>query len=188
MSDDLSEALTAAQAGDDLAFARLWRAYQPPLLRYLRVVVGRTDADDVASAAWLDVARSLHRFSGDLDGFRGWLFTIGRRRAVDALRAAGRRSPTSTLDAAAERPDPAGDAADVAAGRWSTTAALGLIATLKPEQAEIVALRVIADLDVTTVAKIVGKRPGAVRVATHRALRELATRTATDLPLAADDR
>jgi RNA polymerase sigma-70 factor (ECF subfamily) len=33
---------------------------------------------------------------------------------------------------------------------------------------------VIGDLDVDAVAKIVGKRPGAVRVLHHRALRRLA--------------
>jgi RNA polymerase sigma-70 factor (ECF subfamily) len=37
-------------------------------------------------------------------------------------------------------------------------------------------LRVVAGLDTHAVARIVGKRPGAVRVAAHRALRRLATR------------
>jgi RNA polymerase sigma-70 factor (ECF subfamily) len=35
-------------------------------------------------------------------------------------------------------------------------------------------LRVIAGLDTDTVARIVGKKPGTVRVAAHRALRRLA--------------
>jgi RNA polymerase sigma-70 factor (ECF subfamily) len=38
----------------------------------------------------------------------------------------------------------------------------------------MVALRVLADLDVATVAQIVGKSPGAVRVSVHRGLRALA--------------
>jgi RNA polymerase sigma-70 factor (ECF subfamily) len=37
----------------------------------------------------------------------------------------------------------------------------------------MVALRVIAGLDVAAVAEIVGKSPGAVRVSVHRGLRAL---------------
>jgi RNA polymerase sigma-70 factor (ECF subfamily) len=40
----------------------------------------------------------------------------------------------------------------------------------------MVALRVLADLDVASVARIVGKSPGAVRVSVHRGLRALAER------------
>ena len=53
---------------------------------------------------------------------------------------------------------------------------VALIATLPRDQAEVVMLRVVAGLDVADVARIVGKSPGAVRVAAHRALRRLAAR------------
>src|SRR5690349_9460378 len=76
-------------AGDEGAF----RAVQPPLLRYLSVLVGRADAEDVASEAWAQAFRDLDRFTGDADGFRGWVTTIGRNRALDHLRHA-RRRPT----------------------------------------------------------------------------------------------
>ena len=52
--------------------------------------------------------------------------------------------------------------------------AVGMLAGLSPDQAEAVALRVIAGLDTTAVADILGKSPGAVRVALHRGLRSLA--------------
>jgi RNA polymerase sigma-70 factor (ECF subfamily) len=41
-------------------------------------------------------------------------------------------------------------------------------------------LRVVAGLDVAEVAAIMGKRPGAVRVLSHRALRRLAERLGQD--------
>jgi RNA polymerase sigma-70 factor (ECF subfamily) len=60
---------------------------------------------------------------------------------------------------------------------------MALIATLPPDQAEVVMLRVVAGLDVTEVARILGKRPGTVRVLAHRGLRRLAQRLAAgDLP------
>ena len=58
--------------------------------------------------------------------------------------------------------------------RLDTEAALALVAQLAPLQAEVIVLRVIAGLDVQAVARLVGRRPGAVRVAAHRGLRRLA--------------
>ncbi len=68
------------------------------------------------------------------------------------------------------------DTAAAALDNISAQAAVELIATLPRFQAEVIVLRVIAGLDVRQVARIVGKRPGAVRVAAHRGLRELAAR------------
>jgi RNA polymerase sigma-70 factor, ECF subfamily len=60
----------------------------------------------------------------------------------------------------------------------STETALALIATLPRDQAEIIVLRVVVGLDASAVAQIVGKSPGAVRVAAHRGLRTLRERVA----------
>ena len=56
----------------------------------------------------------------------------------------------------------------------ATARALDLVATLPPAQAEMVMLRVVAGLEVADVARLVDKKPGAVRVAVHRALQTLA--------------
>jgi RNA polymerase sigma-70 factor (ECF subfamily) len=56
----------------------------------------------------------------------------------------------------------------------TTARALALVATLPAAQAEMVMLRVVAGLEVGDVAMLVGKKPGAVRVAVHRALQTLA--------------
>src|ERR1019366_6827033 len=56
----------------------------------------------------------------------------------------------------------------------SVRKAIALLAGLSPDQAEAVALRVIAGLDTPAVAEVLGKSEGAVRVALHRGLRALA--------------
>ena len=164
---DLSHALTAARNGDPHGFAQLWRGLQPALLRYLRVVVG-DHAEDAASETWLQVIRDLDHFQGDLGAFRGWLFRIARHRALDECR---RRRATPVEDV--ERTAP--DAATLAIEGEGTGWALRVIATLPADQAEAVMLRIVAGLDVATTAQILGKRPGAVRIATMRGLRRLAT-------------
>jgi RNA polymerase sigma-70 factor (ECF subfamily) len=171
--DDLAEALKAAADGDEAGFAVLWRSLQPPLLRYLRVVVGDA-AEDVASETWLQASRDLPRFDGGPPAFRGWLFRIARHRAIDEQRRAARRpsSPVEPFDDA-ERSGMS-DAATGAMESIGTAWALRIIATLPPDQAEAVTLRVVAGLDVATTAQVLGKRPGSVRVATMRGLRRLA--------------
>jgi RNA polymerase sigma-70 factor (ECF subfamily) len=55
-----------------------------------------------------------------------------------------------------------------------TRRALEHVASLRPDEAEIVVLRVIAGLSAKDVAAITGRSAGAVRVIQHRALRRLA--------------
>ena len=168
------ETLADAQAGDQDAFAAIFRDVQPPLLRYLQVIAANA-ADDIAGDTWLQVIAGLARFRGDERAFRAWVFTIARHRAIDAGRARERRPRTVPLaDSGADERLTAPDTADVALERTATRATLVLISALPRDQAEIIMLRVVAGLDTNAVARIVGKRPGAVRVAAHRALRRLA--------------
>src|SRR4051794_19838622 len=55
--------LAAARAGDEDAFAQLWRWAHPPLLRWLRVVAP-DGAEDLASEVWVSVIRCLDSFDG----------------------------------------------------------------------------------------------------------------------------
>ncbi len=154
--------------------AGLWRALNPLVLRYLRVVVGQA-ADDVASETWLQAAYEVRRFRGDAAGFRVWLFRVARNRALEELRRSGRsrEDPAGLfeLDSRASRDDPAREAVE----RLATQQALRLISSLPPNQAEAVMLRVVVGMDVTQTAAVLGKRPGAIRVAAMRGLRRLAT-------------
>src|SRR5581483_295801 len=71
----------------------------------------------------------------------------------------------------ASRDDPAREAVE----RLATRQALRLISELPANQAEAVMLRVVVGLDVTQTAEVLGKRPGAIRIAAMRGLRRLAT-------------
>jgi RNA polymerase sigma-70 factor (ECF subfamily) len=171
-TDFLGDALARAAAGDEAGFLQLWRTLHPRLLRFLRVV-GCADPEDVASETWLQVVRDLCMFSGSADDFRRWLFTIGRHRAIDAARARSRR-PARAANVGLDILADAQVVEDQALDGVSAELAVTLLRRLSPDQAEAVALRVLAGLDTADVAKILGKSPGAVRVALHRGLRTLA--------------
>jgi RNA polymerase sigma-70 factor, ECF subfamily len=171
--------LEAATRGDEEAFGRLWRDLQPRLLRYF-MVAAPAAAEDLASETWLAVVRGLDRFRGNEPAFRAWVFTIARHEVLDWRRRMARRPsqdlPITSLTDLATTDDPAATAME----GFSTRAALAVVATLPADQAEAVALRVVAGLDVDRVAAIMDKRPGTVRVLTHRGLRRLAERLGAD--------
>jgi RNA polymerase sigma-70 factor, ECF subfamily len=165
--------LAAAQHGSDAAFTRLWLDANPALVRYLRVIAPDV-ADDVAAETWVQVVRGLRRFRGDESAWRAWLFTTARRRVIDASRRRSRHREEPLHDVPAAVLPVTADAADEAMERLSTRAAITLLARLPRLQAEVVLLRVLAGLDTEAVARLLGRSPGAVRVAGHRGLRRLA--------------
>lgn len=170
---ELGAAVARAQEGDDGAFAVAYRIVQPGLLGYLRGLVG-DEAEDVAADAWLEIARDLGRFRGDGAGFRGWTATIARHRALDHLRRQRVRPRPAALEQdVLELPGPH-STHDQALESLSTEYALGLVRGLPRDQAEAVLLRVVVGLDGPAAARVLGKRPGAVRTAAYRGLRRLA--------------
>ncbi|MCZ2527400.1 RNA polymerase sigma factor [Streptomyces sp. NPDC059637] len=186
--EGLAAAVEEARAGDELAFRRVYRIVHPRLLAYVRTLVGGPDAEDVTSEAWLQIARDLHRFRGDADGFRGWTARIARNRALDHLRQVG-RSPLPGGDESdlLEMADGT-DTADEALDALATTDVVALIAELPRDQAEAVLLRVVVGLDATSTARVLGKRSGAVRMAAHRGLKRLAGRLEARWPRTAGTR
>ncbi|MFC8394152.1 MULTISPECIES: RNA polymerase sigma factor [unclassified Streptomyces] len=170
---ELGAAVARAQKGDEAAFAVAYRLIQPGLLAYVRGLVG-DDAEDVMSDAWLEIARDLGRFKGDGAGFRGWTATIARHRALDHLRRQRVRPRPSTLEQdVLDLPGPH-STYDQAMEAMSTEHALELVGGLPRDQAEAVLLRVVVGLDGPAAARVLGKRPGAVRTAAYRGLKRLA--------------
>jgi RNA polymerase sigma-70 factor (ECF subfamily) len=173
IGDGFEAVLRAAQGGSEAAFSQLWRDGNPALLRYLRVTMPEA-AEDIAADTWVHVVRGLAAFRGDEQAWRAWLFTTARRRAIDERRRRLRRPVKPLAEVPSARLPVSEDAADVALEHLGTRSAMALVAGLPALQAEVILLRVVAGLDNDTVARMVGRSPGAVRVAAHRGLRRLA--------------
>jgi RNA polymerase sigma-70 factor (ECF subfamily) len=168
LGEQFESVLASAQQAEQWALGRLYETLQPSMLAYLRSQ--DADAEDIAADAWIDVARGLHRFDGGEADFRRWVFTIARRRLIDARRARSRARtepvPPETLD---------GPTADAGFDAFDAdSAAKTIVAVLPDAQAQVVLLRVLAGFSVEETAAILHKRQGAVRALQHRALRRLA--------------
>lgn len=167
-------AFEGARVGDTEALTALYRELHPGLLRYLSAHVGR-EAEDLASEVWVGVASQVHQIATDVDAFRGLLYTIARRRAIDHHRKRSRRktepAEASTIASSRDLRDLDSPAEERLAG---DEAVRDIVAMLPPAQADVVLLRVVAGLSTPEVAAIVGRSPGAVSVLQHRALKRLA--------------
>jgi len=176
MDDRRTLATVHAHASLDLT--QLYASVQPRLLRYLASMAPGL-AEDLCSQAWLEALAGIDRFSGDEEDFRRWVFTIGRRRLIDARRHATRmpvdlRPPDHP--ALLNLPDGGAEPAGALAGQ---AAVRTLLERLPSDQAEVVLLRVIGGFSADEVGDITGRRAGAVRVIQHRALRQLAASLAS---------
>ncbi len=165
------EVLARARAGSGEAFGVIYAELAGPVAAYLRAK-GVADHEDLTSEVFLAVFRGLSGFSGDVAGFRSWVFTIAHRRVVDTWRTAGRRpdpvpySPEEDL-----RTSPSAEAGALElVGRQRAAELLG---QLTPEQREVLVLRIVADLPIEEVARVVGRPPGAVKALQHRGLAAL---------------
>jgi RNA polymerase sigma-70 factor (ECF subfamily) len=131
------------------------------------------EPDDLASTVWVEVASSLTRFHGDEHDFRRWLFTIAARRRIDDIRSIKRRNGFAARQRPSAQELIAPSAGDEAERAEALDRAIGRLGGLPPDQREAVMLRVIADLAISEVAAIMGRREGSVRVLVHRGLRRL---------------
>ncbi|MBW3615838.1 MAG: sigma-70 family RNA polymerase sigma factor [Actinobacteria bacterium] len=148
--------------------AQVYRSLAAPVLGYLRAQ-RVAEPDDVLGDVFLHVARDLARFRGDEAALRRWVFSIAHNRAMDDHRRRGRqpaRAESGQLGVGQEPPAPApADPVD--------PALVEALAALSPDQREVVVLRFVADLPLEAVAKVTGRKVGAVKALQHRALDNL---------------
>jgi RNA polymerase sigma factor (sigma-70 family) len=166
------QVLAAAQAGAGWAFTRLYESLAPTVVGYLRAR-GVNEPEDVASEVFLGVFTNLATFTGNEEQWRSWVFTIAYRRMADHLRSESRRGRHQAQDeldghhgVVPTSPGPEGEAL----ARLGAERVQRILAELAPDQADVLALRVIADLSVDQVAAALDKSPGAVKALQRRAL------------------
>lgn len=157
---DFDQLVEEAVHGSDSAFTLLWRNFQPRMVRYLAMFTN--EPEDLCSEVWIKIATSIKSFQGDSKAFKGWIYTIARNAATDLARKKQRSGTSVELNES-----------DWVGENSTMVEVMDLVKRLPQEYAEIIMLRIVADLDASEVAEIVGKTQGNVRVLTHRGLKQL---------------
>ena len=169
-SDETSELVERARTGDRDAWEALYRRAYPRLLAY---AMRRVDADGARDAVSETMARAVanigrYRPVSGTGGFEGWLFGICRHVVLDAQRAAGRRGYGPAPETVSHV-----DPAEGLVSAEEAEAVRRAFALLSDDDRELLELRVIAGLSAEESAAVLGRRPGAVRMAQSRALSRL---------------
>lgn len=86
--DPASALLVRVAQGDQPAFAELYDMLSPRVFGLiLRVLVNRSQSEEVLQEVFLEIWQNASRFSSDRGRGRTWILTIAHRRAVDRVRA-----------------------------------------------------------------------------------------------------
>lgn len=157
---ELNRFIEEARDGNDSSFEKLWRHYQPKVLRYLSMF--SRDAEDLSSEVWIKIAGALKNFVGDASAFQGWIFTIARNAATDHSRKENR----------------IGVKAEINENDWvrsdsSLLEVTDLLKGLPADQCEVITLRIVIGLEIEQVAQVMGKSASNIRVLSHRGLTQL---------------
>ena len=132
MQAEFDSILTAAQAGADWAWRKIYDDLYATVVGYFRVQ-GATDAEALASDVLLQLAKSVSSFSGSYDQFRSWVFTIAHNRLIDDRRRKGRRVTEVAPHAAYTEPV-GGDVETEAMAQISNSWVSAALEILTPDQ------------------------------------------------------
>jgi len=156
--DRMSEPTTVEQAasGDEVAFARLIAEHHESMVRAAYVVVGDSElAREAAQNAWTIAWKRLASLRQP-ERIRSWLVAISANEARGLVRRAKRRQVIEISDIP---PAPVSDPAD-----WIDVIDLErALASLKPDERSLLALRYVSGLDSTDIAEQLGMSASGVR-------------------------
>ncbi len=169
---DWSVYMAHAQGGDREAYRRLLEEITP-YLRSLaaRRIRNRSDVEDAVQDALLTVHAVRHTYDPTRP-FGPWLVAIANRRIIDGLRRRGRAGLRETpLDA--EHETFAAPEANYHEAASEGRALREAVESLPPGQREAIRLLKLNEMSLKDAAAASGMSVAALKVATHRALKNL---------------
>jgi len=165
----LATTVRLAAEGDEAAFTQLVAEHRVAMARVAYVICGDPEATrDAVQSAWSIAWRRLHTLR-DPDQVRPWLIAIAANEARQLIRGQ-RRRPVIDISHALER-DAGGDPADTI-GLVDLQRAL---AGVRPDDRRLLALRFVAGLDSTEIARHTGLSASGVRSRLARLIDRLRT-------------
>lgn len=169
----LERPATAAAAAPT-TFAEVAERHLDDVFGYLLYLTrDRDTAEDLASATFEKALRLWSRFDARRGTARTWLLGIARTTALDWFRAEERRRRREAAAAAPER-------VDGAFVEGLSPALEAAVAALSAGEREVLALRIVLELDGEATARVLGISPTAVSTRLSRALARLEERMRTD--------
>jgi len=162
----------------DVDFAAVCEENLDGVFGYLHYLTGnRTVAEDLTSETFERALRRLKRFDPRRGTARTWLLTLARSTALDHFRSEQRRRRREGTYALLETEVGEGDIF----GHGFAPALEAALRSLSAGEREVVALRVLLELDGETAARLLGISPTACSTRLHRALQKLEEKVRDDV-------
>lgn len=162
--DGISDADLMAQIAqqDKQAFVALFGRFASRVKAFmLRWGMSEPDADEIAQDVMVQVWRRAETFDPAKAGVSTWIFTIARNRRIDRLRRLGR--PEVDPNDPLYQPDPEPDGATVLSAQERDDRTRSAIATLGPEQVQMVRASFYEGLSHGEIAEAYGLPLGTVK-------------------------
>jgi RNA polymerase sigma-70 factor (ECF subfamily) len=169
---DWSVLMARAQDGDRDAYRSLLKEIEP----YVRSIAVRcfnrpADSEDVVQ----DVLLTVHAIRNTYDPkrpFGPWLVAIANRRIIDRLRRHTRQKARE-IELSPEHETFAGAPANLDSTTSAELALAGAIDKLPPDQRDAIRMLKLNEMSLKEASKASGRSIAALKVATHRAIRNL---------------
>lgn len=101
---DYSQTLSACARGDSAALRSLFDAEAGRLIAVAQRIVRRREiAEEVVQEAFVQIWQNAARYDASLGSARGWIYTIVRNRALNAIRDSRREDLMATEDVDEQR-------------------------------------------------------------------------------------
>jgi RNA polymerase sigma-70 factor (ECF subfamily) len=138
---------------------------------------GVNDPEALTSDVFVAVLPRLPELTGGVAGLRTFVFSVAHARAVDDVRRRARRPEAVEFDPV-RHDSVAASAEHEAMERADTASARTVLEGLSPDYREVLALRVIADLDLEQTALVMQRSVGSIKQLQRRALLALRAQVA----------
>ncbi len=172
-NDNEKQLLESAIRGEASAFGLLYDKYQPNIFRFIFLKVSRREeAEDLTHQVFLNAWQNIEAFEDQGLPLSSWLYKIARNKVIDYYRT--KKSITSIENVSEDYFETSRDGGmETIGNKIEVEEIYRALKKLSPEYQEIIIMRFVEELSPREIAKITGKKNGAIRVLQFRALRRL---------------
>lgn len=174
--DLAADLLVRVAAGDQTAFAELYDLLSPRVFALiLRVLVNRSQSEEVLQEVFLEVWQSAGRFAPNKGQGRTWVLTIAHRRAVDRVRASQSSADRDTRIGIRDLADARDVVADTVESQLDGELVVSALAALPEAQQEALILAYYGGYSQSEIAALTGSPLGTIKTRMRDALTRLRT-------------
>ena len=162
--DHVGRLLERVAEGDEAAFARVYDMLSPRVFGLiLRVLVDRSQSEEVLQEVFLEIWRSAGRFAPNRGQGRSWVLTIAHRRAVDRVRSAQASSDRDVRAGLRDLDVPYDGVAEQVELRIEGRRVVAALAELPEAQREALTLAYYGGYSQSEIAALVGAPLGTIK-------------------------